>query len=158
MGRKILKEALEKRMEREQNAEFNKAKKEPIKTTKYIIIVFSFIGIFNAYNEGTFFQNLFPYALLGLYDNFIYSRYTIGDKKKLIGFINFSKVFFRLNFLISTVGYFGLIKIQNNFILIAFEGQKYALMRSYVLFFWVVIYYLLMGAELYLPLERGEIK
>ena len=63
MGRKILKEALEKRMEREQNAEFNKAKKEPIKTTKYIIIVFSFIGIFNAYNEGTFFQNLFLWII-----------------------------------------------------------------------------------------------
>lgn len=152
--RKTKDNPIEKKMEREQNLIFENSKEEPLKIAKYIVIVFSFIGIFSSYNQGTFFQNLFPYALLGMYDNYIYSHYS--SEKKLKKFIKFSKIFYRVTFFIVAIGYFKLIKIQEYFIVFVFEQQDIVLVRSRVLFLWVVIYYILMGVELYLPIKRGE--
>lgn len=89
-----------------------------------------------------------------MYDNYIYSHYS--SEKKLKKFIKFSKIFYRVTFFIVAIGYFKLIKIQEYFIVFVFEQQEIVLVRSRVLFLWVVIYYILMGVELYLPIKRGE--
>ncbi len=154
MVRKTKDNPIEKKMEREQKLIFENSKEEPLRVAKYIVIVFSFIGIFISYNQGTFFQNLFPYALLGMYDNYIFSHYSSG--KKIENFIKFSKIFYRVTFFIATIGYFNLIKIQEYFITFYFEQQEITLVRSYFLILWIAIYYILMGAELYLPIKRGE--
>lgn len=154
MVRKIKDNPIEKKMEQELKPIFENSREEPLQIAKYIVIVFSFIGIFSSYNQGTFFQNLFPYALLGMYDNYIYSHYS--SEKKLKKFIKFSKIFYRVTFFIVAIGYFKLIKIQEYFIVFVFEQQEIVLVRSRVLFLWVVIYYILMGVELYLPIKRGE--
>lgn len=157
MVRRVNSSYLEKKMEKEREKIFESAKEEPIRVTKYIIIIFSFFGIWNAYNDGIFFQNLFPYTLLGLYDNFIYTRYSIGNSI-LKFFIKGSKFFYRATFFVAALGYFNFIGIENKNIFIWFEGEKYELIRSYYIFIWVFIYYLLMGAEIFLPLDRGEKK
>ena len=146
--------ALEKRMEHEQILAFEKEDKDLIKTTKYIVVVFSFFGMYKSYNEGTFFITLFPYALLSLYDYYNYSKYIDFSNKVLRYFVIVIRVFYFVTFFGAVMGMLKLLDIEDKFVYITFEQESHKIMRSYFLFIWITIYYLFMASEIYLPLKR----
>lgn len=59
MVRKIKDNPIEKKMEQELKPIFENSREEPLQIAKYVVIVFSFIGIFSSYNQGTFFKIYF---------------------------------------------------------------------------------------------------
>ena len=85
--------ALKKKMEHEQSLAIDNEKKEPIKIAKFIVIVFSLIGMYKSYEDGTFFSSLFPYTLLGLYDFYNYTQYTDFSNKFMKFFLLTMKCF-----------------------------------------------------------------
>jgi hypothetical protein len=150
--------ALKKKMEHEQSLAIDNEKKEPIKIAKFIVIVFSLIGMYKSYEDGTFFSSLFPYTLLGLYDFYNYTQYTDFSNKFMKLFLLTMKCFYHITFFIIAIGLFNVIYIKNRYIYANFEGKTNELFRSYYLLIWVIIYYLFMGAELYLPIKRKRVK